>query len=30
LTDFGNISFLKIGKEDRVITLSANSEVIYA
>jgi DNA replication and repair protein RecF len=30
LTDFGNISFLKIGKKDRVITLSANTEVIYA
>jgi DNA replication and repair protein RecF len=30
LTDFGNISFLKIGNEDKVITLSANSEVIYA
>lgn len=30
LTDFGNISFLKIGKEDKVITLSENSEVKYA
>lgn len=30
LTDFGNISFLKIGKEDRVIKLSADSEVTYA
>jgi len=30
LTDFGNISFLKIGKEDKVITLSENSEVTYA
>ena len=30
LTDFGNISFLKIGDEDKIITLSANSEVSYA
>ncbi len=30
LTDFGNISFLKIGKEDKVITLTENSEVTYA
>ena len=30
LTDFGNISFLKLGKEDRVIKLSADSVVSYA
>jgi len=30
LTDFGNISFLKKGKEDRVINLSAEGSVAYA
>ena len=30
LTDFGNISFLKIRKEDKVITLTENNEVTYA
>ena len=30
LTDFGNISFLKMGKEDRVIKISADGSVTYA
>ncbi len=30
LTDFGNISFLKIGKEDRVIKISMDGKVSYA
>ena len=30
LTDFGNISSLKIGKEDRVIKMSINGSVSYA
>jgi DNA replication and repair protein RecF len=30
LTDFGNISFLKMGKEDRVINISADGSVTYA
>ncbi|MBP1683674.1 MAG: recF [Ignavibacteriaceae bacterium] len=30
LTDFGNISFLKKGKEDRVINISAEGSVAYA
>ena len=30
LTDFGNTSFLKMGKEDQVIKLSSDCEVAYA
>ena len=30
LTDFGNISHLKIGKKDRVIRLSSETEISYA
>jgi DNA replication and repair protein RecF len=30
LTDFGNISFLKTGKEDRVINISTEGNVTYA
>ena len=30
LTDFGNISYLKIGKEDRIIKLSSKTEISYA
>ena len=30
LTDFGNISYLKIGKEDKVIKLSIDGSVTYA
>jgi DNA replication and repair protein RecF len=30
LTDFGNISFLKIGKDDRVINISSEGNIAYA
>jgi DNA replication and repair protein RecF len=30
LTDFGNFSYLNVGEKDKVIKLSAESEVIYA
>jgi hypothetical protein len=30
LTDFGNISYLKIGKEDKVIKLSMDGSIAYA
>ena len=30
LTDFGNISFLKMGKEDRVIKIAAEGNITYA
>jgi DNA replication and repair protein RecF len=30
LTDFGNISYLKIGKDDKIIKISSKTEISYA